>query len=175
MKKTLSLLVVSVLVLGLFVATGFAAESIKMGKADFAAHGTKCFTVAVVALQGDTIVGAYLDEYQFQAKDKDIGVPNSDKDFGKNFANPDQVLGSKKVNTDLYSANMAKAGSTVSIKDNFVAIEKFVTGKTISELEAILTEKDETAMVDAITGATVVDAKGYVTALFYAAIDAMNN
>ena len=172
MKKTLILAVVLVLTLTLAGAS-FAAE-IKMGKADWAAHGTRCFAVAVVAMQGDTIVGAYLDEYQMLAKADAIGVPNSDLDFGKAFANPEQVLASKKINNALYSANMAKAGSTVTIADNFIAIEKFVLGKTIAELEAILAANDSASMVDVVTGATLVDNYGYVSAFLAAAKDAQS-
>ncbi len=175
MKKSLSILLVSVLVLSFFVTSALAAEPIKLGKADFAAHGTKCFTIAVVALQGDKIVAAYLDEYQFMPKDQVVGVPNSDAGFGENFADPDKVLGSKKVNNEYYSNNMTRAGSTVSIADNFAAIENYVVGKTISELEAVLAANDKQAMVDAVTGATLVDTHGYVAALVAAAKDALNN
>src|SRR5690554_378894 len=135
MKKTLILVLVLV---SIFSMSVFAAEPIVIGKADWAAHGTRCFTVAVVALQGDVIVGAYLDEYQMLSRADAIGVPNSDKAFGEAFANPEQVLASKKVNNDLYSNNMANAGSTVTIADNFKAIEDFVLGMTVAELEAFL-------------------------------------
>ncbi|NMB02160.1 MAG: hypothetical protein GX971_11710 [Firmicutes bacterium] len=174
MKKTLALVLVLVSVLALSAAS-FAAEPIKMGKADWAAHGTRCFAVAVVALQGDTIVGAYIDEYQMLAKEGTVGVPNSDKDFGNAFANPEQWLASKKVNSDFYSNNMAKAGSTVTIANNFKALENFVVGMTVTELEALLTNNTAEAMVDMVTGATLVDNYGYLTAFWAAAMDALNN
>lgn len=173
MKKSLVLAVV--LVLSLTLAGAAFAQPIKMGKADYAAHGTRCFAVAVVALQGDTIVGAYLDEYQMLSKADAIGVPNSDLDFGKAFANPEQVLASKKVNDTLYSNNMKRAGSTVTIANNFKAIEEFVLGKTVAELEAILAANDAAGILDIITGATLVDSHGYVAAFLAAAKDALAN
>ncbi|HBG02674.1 MAG TPA: hypothetical protein DDW87_14090 [Firmicutes bacterium] len=174
MKKTLILALVLVSVLSIAGAS-FAAEPILMGKADYAAHGTRCFTVAVVALQGDVIVGAYLDEYQMLPRAETVGVPNSDLDFGNAFANPDQALASKKLNSEYYSNNMAKAGSTVTIADNFTALEQFVVGMTVAELEAFVTANDKEATVDMVTGATLVDNHGYLSAFLAAAQDALNN
>ena len=173
MKRSLALVLVLV---SLFALAGSAmAADLKMGKADWAAHGTRCFAVAVVALQGDTIVGAYIDEYQMLGKADTIGVPNSDKDFGNAFANPEQWLASKKVNNDFYSNNMARAGSTVTIADNFKALEDFVVGMTVSELEAFLNSAEPASFVDMVTGATLVDNYGYLSASLAAAKDALNN
>ncbi len=170
MRKHISLLLAAVLVLGLFAASAFAAD-LKVGKVEWAAHGTKCFTVAFVVLDGDTIVRALIDEYQFLPKAEAVGVPNSDVEngFAADFANPDRVLASKRVNNEYYSNNMAKAGSTVSILDNFTAIEKFAEGKTIAELESILASTSPSDLVDAVTGATLVDTYGYLTAILEAA------
>ena len=173
MKKILVLALVLVSVFSI-AAVSFAAEPIIMGKADWAAHGTRCFAVAVVALQGDVIVGAYLDEYQMLPRADAIGVPNSDKAFGEAFANPDQALSSKKLNNEYYSNNMANAGSTVTIANNFKALEEFVVGMTVAELEELLTNNDHEAMVDMVTGATLVDNYGYLTAFWAAAKDAQS-
>lgn len=173
MKKTLILVLVLVSIFSLSVAS-FAAEPIVMGKADWAAHGTRCFAVAVVAMQGDVIVGAYLDEYQMLPRAETVGVPNSDAAFGEAFANPEQALASKKVNSEYYSNNMAKAGSTVTIANNFKALEEFVLGMTVAELEALLAANTAEAMVDMVTGATLVDNHGYLSAFLAAAKDAQN-
>lgn len=173
MRKTIALVLVLVSVLALGGAA-FAAE-LKMGKADWAAHGTRCFAVAVVALEGDTIVGAYIDEYQMLPRAETVGVPNSDDAFGEAFANPEQALASKKVNSEYYSNNMKRAGSTVTIADNFKALENFVTGMTVAELEAILAANTAEEMVDMVTGATLVDNYGYLSAFLAAAKDALNN
>ena len=174
MKKNLSLIVVSILLLSFFVSTAMASE-IKLGKAEYAAHGTKCFTIAVVVLDGDKIISALLDEYQMLPKDQAIGVPNSSADFGQAFANPEQVLASKRLNDEYYSNNMKRAGSTQSLVTSWTIIEDFVVGKTISELEAIVTANDKDAMIDTVTGATLVDTKGYVEAILLAAYDALSN
>lgn len=166
-----SLVAVLVLVALLAVAGSSMAAEIKLGKADFAAHGTKSFTVAVVALDGDKIVAAYIDEYQMLGTGETIGVPNAESAFtvGETW------LASKKVNNEFYSNNMARAGSTVTIADNFAAIENFVLGMTVSELEALLNSTEKEAAVDLVTGATLVDTYGYLSALLAAAKDALGN
>ena len=163
MKKIL-LVALALLVLTMSVA---AAEDIKIGQVQYAAHGTKCFAVMTVAMQGDVIADAYIDEYQFMAAGS-IGVPNSEADFGTAYPEG-KVLASKRANAEAYSANMAKAGSTIALDANYDAIEAFVTGKTIAELEAAVAGKDATAMVDAVSGCTLVDTLGYVNGLIEAA------
>ena len=163
MKKIL-LVALALLVLTMSVA---AAEDIKIGQVQYAAHGTKCFAVMTVAMQGDVIADAYIDEYQFMATGS-VGVPNSESDFGTAYPEG-KVLASKKVNADAYSENMKKAGSTVHLADNYAAIEAFVIGKTVAELEAEIAGKDAAAMVDAVSGSTLVDTLGYVNGLIEAA------
>lgn len=173
MKKVLGVLLITLFVFSLVSSTSLAAEPIRVGKADYAAHGDKAFAVAFAVLQGDQIVGAFIDEYQFLPRAEAIGVPNSDATenggFGSNYANPETAMASKRLNNEYYSQNMKRAGSTVSITDNFIAIEDYVVGKTVAELEAILAENDDAAMVDAVTSATLVDTKGYIEAILAAA------
>jgi hypothetical protein len=79
------------------------------------------------------------------------------------------VLGSKVANSETYSANMAKAGSTVAIADNFAAIEEFALGKTVTELEQTVSGSSAEDLIDAVTGATLVDTKGYLESVVAAA------
>ena len=165
MKK---ILLVALALLVLTASVAMAEGDVKIGQVQYAAHGTKCFAVLTVAMQGDVIADAYIDEYQFMAADS-IGVPNSDADFGQSFPEG-KVLASKKVNAETYSANMAaKAGSTVSLTDNYAAIENFVTGKTIAEVEAAFEGKTAAEAVDVVSGCTLVDTLGYVSGLVEAA------
>lgn len=165
MKK---ILLVALALLVLTASVAMAEGEVKIGQTQYAAHGTKCFAVLTVAMQGDVIADAYIDEYQFMAADS-IGVPNSDADFGQSFPEG-KVLASKKVNAETYSANMAaKAGSTVSLTDNYAAIENFVTGKTIAEVEAAFEGKTAAEAVDVVSGCTLVDTLGYVNGLVEAA------
>jgi hypothetical protein len=146
-------------------ASTAVSTEIKMGKVDYAPHGTKSFAVAVVAMDGDKIVGATMDEYQFMDKATSVGVPNSDADFGKNYGDPTKVLASKATNADQYSKNMKeKGGATKSIQENKAAIDSFVIGKTVAELEAELAKYEKTPekMTDAVSGATLADTYGYV-------------
>ncbi len=145
-----------------------AASDIKIGQVLYAAHGTKCFAVLTVAVQDDVIVAAYIDEFQFMDAATAIGVPNSDQGFGESFPEG-KVLASKRVNSELYSASMAKAGSTVALADNYAAIEAYVTGMTIAELEAAIADKTAEEMVDAVSGATLADTLGYLQGLLAAA------
>ncbi len=144
---------------------------IQIGQAYAAAHGTKCFTEAVAVVKDDVILAAYLDDFQFVGSDADVTpLPNSDSDFGAGYAEG-KVLISKRVNADYYSKMMAeKGGSTVSIDANFDAIQSFVVGKTISELEETAAKGAEA--VDAVSGATLVDTAGYLSAIVDAAKNA---
>ena len=183
MKKVLSLLLVVCMMIPVF-ALAEEASAVVIGQTQYAAHGTKCFAVLTVAMEGDTIVAAHIDdgvafhrdtivaahidEYQFMSAETSVGVPNSDADFGTNFPEG-MVLASKRVNNEAYSANMAGAGSTVALADNYAAIEAFVTGKTVADLEAEIEGKTAEDMVDAVSGCTLVDTLGYVQGLIEAA------
>lgn len=95
-----------------------------------------------------------------------VGVPNSEN--FTDYVTEGYVLVSKRVNNDVYSANMEAAGSTVSIADNYNAIQEFVVGKTISELEA-LSSKTKEEVADLVTGATLADTQGYINTIVEAA------
>ena len=166
MKKLLSLLLVVCMLLPI-AALAEAPAEIKLGQVQWAAHGTKCFAVMTVVLQGDVIVAAHIDEYQVGAGM--IGVPNSENGFG-GFTDG-KVLYSKRVNAEAYSANMVKAGSTVALDVNYDLIQDFCVGKTVAELEAAIAgfNGDAAAAVDAVSGATLVDTLGYLTGLLEAA------
>ena len=167
MKKFLSLLLVLCMLVP-FAAMAEEAPAIKLGQVQYAAHGTKCFAVMTVVLEGDKIVAALIDEYQVGAGM--VGVPNSENGFG-GFADG-KVLYSKRVNAEAYSTNMAtKAGSTVALDVNYELIQEFCVGKTVSELEAAIAGfgGDATKAVDAISGATLVDTLGYLQGLLAAA------
>lgn len=91
MKK---ILLVALALLVLTVSVAAAEGEVKIGQVQYAAHGTKCFAVLTVAMQGDVIADAYIDEYQFMATGS-VGVPNSEADFGASFPGG-KVLASKK-------------------------------------------------------------------------------
>lgn len=165
MKKFLALLLV-VCMLVPFAA--MAEGSVKLGQVEWAAHGTKCFAVLTVVLQDDVIAAAHIDEFQFMAADTSVGVPNSDADFGTSFPEG-KVLASKRANAEAYSANMAASGSTIALDVNYDAIQAFVVGKTVAELEETLAGLTKETAVDAVSGATLVDTYGYLTGLLEAA------
>ncbi|MCQ6277045.1 hypothetical protein JMM81_19395 [Bacillus sp. V3B] len=149
---------------------------LKIGRVNSAPHGDKSFAVTVVAMDGDKIAVASIDEFQFLSTEEAgvIGVPNSDGAFAENFVDPKVVLASKVDSTEYYSAHMVEAaGSTVAIHDNYAAIEEYVTGKTIAELEEELgkytTDEDKAKMIDVVSGATLADTHGYVTTFVEAA------
>ena len=178
MKKVFSLILSLMLLLS--VSVSFAEGEILLGQVDYAAHGDKSFAVITVALQDDVIVAAKIDEFQFMGDREDlkaVGVPNSDGAFGEAYPEG-QVLGSKRANSDLYSLNMTRAGSTVQIAANFDAIEAFAKGKTVAELEAFVggyTEETKAEVLDAVTGATTADTWGYLRGIVAAAKAAGNS
>ena len=158
MKK---ILLVALALLVLTVSVAAAEGEVKIGQVQYAAHGTKCFAVLTVAMQGDVIADAYIDEYQFMATGS-VGVPNSEADFGASFPEG-------KVLAAAYSENMKKAGSTVDLATNYAAIEDYVTGKTVAEVEAAFAGKTAEEAVDVVSGCTLVDTLGYVNGLIEAA------
>lgn len=172
MKKWLALLLSVIMMLT--VTASFAEGEILLGQVNYPAHGNQCFAVITVALQDDVILGAKIDEFQFIGDREDlkaVGVPNSDGAFGENYPEG-KVLASKRANSDLYSLNMQRAGSTVQIAANFNAIEAYVKGKTVAELEAAVsgyTEENKAEFIDAVSGATTADTLGYVNGILAAA------
>ncbi len=176
--KKLALVVLAVLMACSMVFAGGSKEAagsatVSIGQAYGAAHGTKCFTVATVVVSGDVIVDSYIDDFQFAAPAANVTpVPNSDKSFGTGYADG-QVLISKRVNNAYYSANMAsRGGATVEIASNFDAIQKYVKGKKIADVEK-LSNADNA--VDVISGCTLVDTSGYLKTVVAAAKAAQAN
>ena len=156
------------------MTAALAEGDIVLGQVEYPAHGTSSFAVITVALQDDVIVAAKIDEFQFMKDREDlpaIGVPNSLDKLGESFPEG-QVLGSKRVNNDLYSLNMQRGGSTTQIAANFNAIEAFVKGKTVAQLETFVsayTDENKAEFVDAVSGATTADTLGYVRGIVAAA------
>lgn len=150
------------------------AEDISQLKISFiqgAPHGNKSFADTVVAVVGDKIVAANIDEFQFMEEGE--GVPNSDKtaegDFGTGYAEGMKLM-SKKVNSEAYSKLMTEhAKATTSILDNYKAIETFAAGKTVAEIEKVVSENPSGKPVDAVSGSTLVDTSGYLQQIVDAA------
>ena len=114
-------------------------------------------------MSGDKVIATYIDEFQYMAADTAgiVPVPNGDdlEGFGGNNKEG-YVLISKKVNNDIYSANMADhAGATQEILVSYNAIEDFVANTKLEDLDG----------VDAVTGSTLADTAGYVSAVVNAA------
>ena len=142
--------------------------TLKIGQTNYAAHGTKAFALATAVVDGDKIVDAYLDEFQYMNADSAQGIVNSEG-MADNIVEG-KVLASKIENNETYSKTMAeKAGSTVMYADNYAAIQNFVKGKTIAELEELVNTKTAEEVTDAVTGATLVDTAGYINAVIAAA------
>lgn len=135
-------------------------KNVSIAEAEAAAHGEQCFALVVNVMDGSTIAAAFIDEFQYMDAAAGVkGVPNSDKRFGENYVSG-KLLCSKKENAAYYSATMASlAGSTISIDENYRAIENFAQGKKPAAL----------AEVDAVTGATLVDTPNYLRAIAFAA------
>ncbi len=169
MKKFLSLALALVMMLS--VATVLAEEIpvVKLGHTYCAANGNCGFAMITVAVMNDVIVGVYMDELQPQSAEGYIGVPNGETDFPGLTADG-KVLASKRLNSEPYSAMMAQyAGSTVAMADNYAALEKFCVGKTVAELEAVLAGKTAEEVVDAASGATLVNSNLYLAGVIEAA------
>lgn len=170
MKKIVALLVAAMML----CACVAASADVKIGQVDYAAHGNKCFAVLTVAVNDGVIVDAHIDEFQMMDAAAATAVPNSEPMFPDEFA-AGKVLASKRANAELYSANMADhAGATLALNVSYDSIEKFVTGKTVAELAAIVAEFGENkeaaiAAVDAVSSCTLADTLGYLSGLLAAA------
>ena len=155
MKKILSGFLAIMLACTL-TACGKETHDLQIGQVLGAAHGTKCFTVTTVVLEGETIVDVVIDEFQYMDSTTTTGVPNSE-----NFKTAEGYhLVSKVENNTVYSQNMAtKGGATMEIAAGYKAIEDFCIGKTAADLEG----------VDTVSGATLTDTAGYVAEVAKAA------
>ena len=134
-----------------------------------APHGTKSFAAVNVLMNGDTIVSAHLDEFQYLAPADFKGVPNADGGFGESFP-ADVVLASKAENNDGYSALMKeKGGATQTWAQSITAITDFAKGKTVADLEKAVADLEalgeEGNPADVISGATFSDSRGYLQAI----------
>ncbi|MBO5597321.1 MAG: FMN-binding protein [Oribacterium sp.] len=146
-----------------------SSEDLTLNMAIGAAHGNKCFSTAAVLSDGDNIILSWIDDFQFGDASQVEGVPNSDdtENFAAGYADPQNVLFSKRVNADYYSDLMnQKAGATVRIDENYNAIQNHVNGMSIADAKA-LSEKDDA--VDAVSGATLADTAGYIGLIVEAA------
>ena len=147
-----------------------SSEDLSLKMAIGAAHGNKCFSTAAVLTDGDKIILSWIDDFQFGSAADVKGVPNSDAkdDFGAGYADPENVLFSKRVNADYYSELMnSKGGATIRIDENFNALQNHVNGMSIADATE-LADQGEKA-VDAVSGATLADTAGYVGLIIEAA------
>ena len=157
MKKLLSSFLA---VMMAFTLVGCSKEThdVQMAQVLGAAHGTKCFTVTTVVVEGDTVVAANIDEFQYMGTATTTGVPNSEN-FGAYVAEGYQLV-SKRENNTVYSQNMANnGGATQELAVSYDAIEDYAIGKTIAELEG----------VDAVSGSTLTDTANYMAEIVKAA------
>lgn len=148
-------------------ATTFSSEDVVLRRSLSAPHGEGSFARTVVVTQGDKIITAALDEFQYFDEEGFNALPNQDgeQEFAEG-AKEGKILGSKIENSKAYSDLMKeKADSTVTIEDNFRAIEDFVSGKTISEIEEVIGNAEDGKAIDAVSGATLVDTKGYLQSI----------
>lgn len=134
-----------------------------------APHGDQSFAVVSVLHDGDTVLAASVDEFQYLDPADFDGVPNSDAGFGENY-NEDVVLASKMENAEAYSAMMTEfADATSTYGDNLQAIIDHAVGSSVEEIEATIAELDglgeDDDITDVVSGATFVDTNGYLQAI----------
>ena len=133
-------------------------EGAMFGRVNYAAHGSKAFANAVTLVGGGAIVAASIDEFQCMSAEMEglVPVPSSDGTFGENIVEGVE-LASKRVNDEPYSARIVeKAGATQTWGTSMKAIEASLVGHH----------------VDAISGATLVDARHYAIAAIKGGLNA---
>lgn len=142
-------------------------STLTLNRIEAAAHGDKCFAVASALTDGTNVILSYIDEYQFLTNDT-TGIPNSEAFAASGTIAEGKVLASKRVNNTYYSEYLKTAGATKEISANFDGIQEYVNGKSIAELEELVGKPAE-EVVDAVSGATLVDTQGYIAAILEAA------
>lgn len=139
-----------------------------------APHGDQSFAAVSVLYDGETVLAASIDEFQYLDPADFEGVPNSDGAFGENYGE-DVVLASKLENDEAYSTMMESAGSTVTYGDNIQALIDHAVGSTVEEIETTIEELnslgEDDEITDVVSGATFVDTNGYLQAI----VDTINN
>ena len=157
MKKLLSGFLAIMLA---FTLTGCSKEThdVQIAQVLGSAHGTKCFTVTTVVVEGDTIVAAHIDEFQYMGSADTTGVPNSEN-FTSYVAEGYQLV-SKRENNTYYSEMMANnGGATMEIAAGYDAIQAYCNGQAVADLEG----------VDTVSGATLADTANYIAEIVTAA------
>lgn len=159
MKKILAILLVAVMMMG-----ASALAEVKMGQS--ISGDSYAFCVATVAMEGDVIVAAYLNEFSYMSAETVVPVPNAEA-----YTNAEgRILGAKKLNNESYSKSMTEmGGATQDLLTSYIAIEQFVVGKTIADLEAVIEGKTPEEIVDAVTSCTLTSTPAYLAAIIEAA------
>ena len=152
MKKLVSALLAVLLVLS--AACAFAEGEILIGQVDYAAHGTSCFAVVTIAVQGDVIVAALIDEFQYGAADAVTPVPNSEG-MAANVAEG-KVLYSKRANAAYYkriASSVSGVGSVsvIGCARGAGTVDVYVLGTggttvsdaTLAQVQSLLSEARE--------------------------------
>jgi len=139
-----------------------------------APHGDQAFAPVAVLHDGDTVLAAAMDEFQYVDPAEFEGVPNSDATFGEAY-NEDVVLASKMENDDAYSSMMEQADATNTYAENMQAIIDHAEGATIQEIQSTIDELnglgEDDEIADVVSGATFVDTAGYLQAI----VDTLDN
>lgn len=134
-----------------------------------APHGTRSFAAVNVLMNGETILAARIEEFQYVSPDDFEGVPNSDGKFGESYPK-DMVLASKADNNEAYSALMEESGgATQTWADSMKGVTDFAVGKTARELESSMADIGELGEdgdpSEVVTGATFTDTSHYIQAI----------
>ena len=144
--------------------------NVQMGVYYGMSESTDSFAVAVVLVEDDVILDAYMDEFQVMEVYEEgtiEGVPNSDAGFGENYADG-YILASKLTNDDYYSNNMVEyASATLKLSENYAGIEEYTIGKTADEVNETADLGEEA--VDAVSGATLTGTHAYLSLIASAA------
>ncbi|OEF98652.1 hypothetical protein [Desulfuribacillus alkaliarsenatis] len=143
-------------------------DNLVLAQSYYDAHGAP--TIATAVVDGNVIAAALIDELYYFTGENDVVFDVSDA--GTKFevkSLPGHVLSSKKTNGEIYGASLANRGGIYV--DQIAAIENFITGKTVAQLQTAYDQLDADGAVvaDVVTGATMTDTKRYIKAVMIAA------
>lgn len=164
MKRFLQVFLIVAFVFLLAACNGKEAD-LKLGHAFYATEDDGGIKVVAVVLDGEEIIDVFLDElYFFNEDDNAKELTGGNGRLSNGYAEG-KVLGSKRINTKIYTKSMEVAGSKQQISESYDAIEKYCIGKTVADLEDVINDGEW----DVISGSTLTGNLGYLQAIVEAA------
>lgn len=143
-------------------------NQLELKQSESAVTDAASFMITTVLMDDKKIIDTYIDEYEYMVTENITPVPNSEN-MNENLMDPGISLGSKRMNSQFYSANMKQFGNaTQTIIENYEGIRNYVRGKNVDEISR-LSDKSTQEILDTVTGSTLTGIQDYLKSIVLAA------